>query len=298
MMTIDPLLIDFPSKNNLLKLCPEAPLLSSNPEGWDGIQFQYHRQPAYKIVENSCRQHRIIIHDRALKLPMMMTIENLTELTQITCGTITIIPANARNWACWDAEHQFMVLMLEPNRLKQDTAEGTNGTDVELLPTFSHTDSLIYNLGLALKTELESNQAEDRLYIDAILAALIAHLLRHYSIKKYTLEVTNGLPKSKLQQVVDYIHDFLEQDLTLAKLAAVVPMSPSHFSSSLKHSTGLAPHQYVIQCRVEQAKQLLVQNKLTIAEIAYSLGFAHQSHLSRHFKRLVGVTPKAFLKSQ
>jgi AraC family transcriptional regulator len=54
----------------------------------------------------------------------------------------------------------------------------------------------------------------------------------------------------------------------------------------------------VIQCRVERAKQLLLQGELTVAEIAHHLGFTHQSHLSRHFKRLVGVTPKTFLKSQ
>ena len=71
-------------------------------------------------------------------------------------------------------------------------------------------------------------------------------------------------------------------------------MSPSYFSRLFKQSTGYAPHQYVIRCRVERAKKLLLQEKLTIADIAYSLGFAHQSHLNRHFKRLVGVTPKKF----
>jgi AraC family transcriptional regulator len=60
-----------------------------------------------------------------------------------------------------------------------------------------------------------------------------------------------------------------------------------------KQSTGLTPHQYVIQCRVERAKQLLLQGELTIADIAYRVGFANQSHLNRHFKRLFGVTPKA-----
>jgi AraC family transcriptional regulator len=109
---------------------------------------------------------------------------------------------------------------------------------------------------------------------------------------------TTALPKQKLRQVTDYIEQHLEDDLGLVELATLVQMSPSYFSSLFKKATGLAPHQYVIQQRIERAKQLILQGELSIAEIAYRLGFTHQSHLSRHFKRLVGVTPKAFLKSQ
>ena len=72
-------------------------------------------------------------------------------------------------------------------------------------------------------------------------------------------------------------------------------MSPYYFSRLFKQSTGLSPYQYIIQSRVDRAKRLLDQG-LAIADIAYSVGFASQSHLNRHFKRLVGVTPKAFLR--
>ncbi|NEQ26951.1 MAG: helix-turn-helix transcriptional regulator, partial [Microcoleus sp. SIO2G3] len=113
-----------------------------------------------------------------------------------------------------------------------------------------------------------------------------------------TVGDTNGLPRHTLRQVMDYIHEHLDRDLTLATLAAIAQISPSYFSNLFKQSTGLSPHQYVIRCRVDRAKQLLRQGKLSIAEIAYSLGFTHQSHFSHHFKRLVGNSPKAFLNSQ
>lgn len=73
-------------------------------------------------------------------------------------------------------------------------------------------------------------------------------------------------------------------------------MSPNYFSRLFKETTGITPHQYVIRCRVEEAQDLLRQGKLSIAEIATQVGFVDQSHLNRHFKRLVGVTPKTFLK--
>ena len=86
--------------------------------------------------------------------------------------------------------------------------------------------------------------------------------------------------------------------ITLAELAAIAHMSPSYFSRLFKQSTGLSPHQYVIQDRVDRAKQLLLRRELSIAEISYCLGFTHQSHFSHHFKRLVGSSPKVFLASQ
>lgn len=98
--------------------------------------------------------------------------------------------------------------------------------------------------------------------------------------------------------VIDYINAHLELNLGVGELANVVQMSPYYFTRLFKQSTGLTPHQYVIRRRVERAKQLLLQGKLTIAQVAYTVGFAHQSHLNRHFKRWLGMTPKILLDNK
>jgi len=77
-------------------------------------------------------------------------------------------------------------------------------------------------------------------------------------------------------------------------LAAIAQLTPYHFCHSFKQFVGISPHQYVIQQRVERAKQLLVHGKMSLSEIALACGFTHQSHLNRHFKRLTVVTPKTF----
>lgn len=86
--------------------------------------------------------------------------------------------------------------------------------------------------------------------------------------------------------------------MTLTELAAIAKVSPNYFATQLKKSIGITPHQYVIGQRVAKAKQLLLKGKLTLAEIAHDLGFADQSHLTRHFKKAMGVTPKKFLLKQ
>ena len=68
-------------------------------------------------------------------------------------------------------------------------------------------------------------------------------------------------------------------------------MSPHYFCSLFKQSMRMTPHQYVIQTRVNRAKELLLKGKYTIAQVALMVGFANQSHLNRHFKKLIGVTP-------
>jgi AraC family transcriptional regulator len=92
--------------------------------------------------------------------------------------------------------------------------------------------------------------------------------------------------------VTDYIYAHLDQDLSLSELAAIAQMSPHYFSQLFKRSIGITPHQYVIRVRVERAKELLTQGNLSIAEVAKTVGFVDQSHLHRHCKRLLGVTPK------
>ena len=82
----------------------------------------------------------------------------------------------------------------------------------------------------------------------------------------------------------------------MRELGNVVQMSHHYFSRLFKATTGITPRQYIIRSRIERAKNLLQQNKLSIANIATEVGFVDQSHLNRHFKRLVGITPKSYLQ--
>jgi AraC family transcriptional regulator len=104
-----------------------------------------------------------------------------------------------------------------------------------------------------------------------------------------------GLSRRKLSAVLEYIHQHLAADLTVRDLAVIAHLSPYHFARLFKISTGLPPRQYVIACRVERARQLLrSEDDLTLAQVAARAGFCDQGHLTRYFRRLVGVTPKRF----
>jgi AraC family transcriptional regulator len=150
-------------------------------------------------------------------------------------------------------------------------------------------------MGLALLAEVKAGGAMSRLYAESMATTLAVHLLRYYSASLPTIrDYTDGLPNSKLRQAIEYINDNLERDLTLAELAAVVELSPNYFVSLFKRSTGLSPHQYVINCRIERAKALLAENQLPIIEVCHRVGFQNPSHFTTVFRRLMGTTPGAY----
>jgi AraC family transcriptional regulator len=104
-----------------------------------------------------------------------------------------------------------------------------------------------------------------------------------------------GLCARRLKAVLRHIREHLHAALTLHDLAAVAHLSPYHFARRFKESTGLSPHRYIIARRIEWAKQLLRDDEeLTLAQVAVRVGFWDQGHFTRHFKRLVGVTPGRF----
>src|SRR5262249_1751867 len=128
---------------------------------------------------------------------------------------------------------------------------------------------------------------------------LAVHLIRHVLAPRSPARGRDGtLPRRRLRAVVEYIEEHLDGCPSLAQLAAVVGLNPYHFARQFKAATGLPPHQYVIARRVGRARQLLqAGTDLSLAEVALHSGFSDQSQFSRHFKRLIGVTPGRFRMS-
>lgn len=251
MPEVTPLALNFTQENALLRLLPRAPLLSSHHLGWEGIHAQYHRQPAWETPD-SCGPHHVIVighFEQPTKTERVLNGRRQSE--QALTGDIAIIPASVQHKVLWDREGDFTLLFLEPTYVAQ-TAYESIGTDrVEIVPHFATPDPLIYQIGLLLNSELESNGLSSRLYADSLFTTLAINLLRRYSVWKPAVrDFTGGLPKSKLQQAIEYVHEHLTEDLSLRQIAAFLQMSPNYFTSLFKQSTGLS-------AQALQIKQLL-----------------------------------------
>ena len=136
----------------------------------------------------------------------------------------------------------------------------------------------------------------EELLVESLATILSVHLIRQVTGPPgLPVSADSVLPRRKLHTVVEYIMENLEGSPTLEQMAAVAHLSPYHFARQFKASTGLAPHQYLISRRIERAQHLLrADGELGLAEVALRVGFSDQSQFSRHFKRILGVTPRQF----
>lgn len=174
---------------------------------------------------------------------------------------------------------------------------GVDPGQVEVMDRFDARDENVEWILLSLMPELGTDGLGGKLYVQSLATALAVHLLRRYSSlgnsarRRVTAEPRRVLPSRSLDLALDYIDANLAGDLSLTGISTVASVSPRQLLRLFKASTGLPPYQYVIQRRVERARTLLSETDLPLWEVAESCGFAHQQHLSTHFKRLAGVSP-------
>ncbi len=107
-----------------------------------------------------------------------------------------------------------------------------------------------------------------------------------------------GLPPSAMRRVREHVEVHLSESMDLAELAGVAGLSVYHFARAFKQSTGVTPHHYLVHRRIERAQEMLARSELPLSEIALAAGFSDQSHLARHFRQMLGMTPGQFRWSQ
>ena len=268
-----------------------APLLSSENAGWNGIVLEHHYQPAQETPEQDLVRHSVSIYlGKTAKYERRVKGREVRD--HLRYGDIII---NGYQRTSWLKPGEYLLLHLEPTLVAHAASDLIDTDSVEIVQQHKTRDPLIQHLGLALKSELESDGLGSRVYAESLFNTLCIHLVRHYSTSGQNVLTDFGsLPKDKLRCATEYINENLEKDLTLAEIAASVGMSPYHFARAFKQATGLPPHQYLIKRRIDKAKHLLADRNLAIAEIAYRVGFASQSHFTTLFRKHTGTTPKAY----
>ena len=101
----------------------------------------------------------------------------------------------------------------------------------------------------------------------------------------------SGLANWQAKRAVAYIEENLASKLEISDLAKVVGLSRSHFSRAFRRSFAISPMAYVVLRRVEHAKTMVTSTTDPLSEIALACGFCDQPHLTRRFRRVVGVSP-------
>ncbi|WP_213736894.1 AraC family transcriptional regulator [Bradyrhizobium sp. dw_411] len=156
----------------------------------------------------------------------------------------------------------------------------------------AHDDVVVRSLGHCLLPAFEHPERANRLFIDHIAAALLAHMLQAYGGSATApLMVRGGLAPWQMRRAKEMLMARLDGEITLEELAGECELSRGHFARAFRKTTGRPPHRWLVEQRIERAKGMLLNSDLPLAEIAGVCGFSDQSHFTKVFTAAVSIPP-------
>jgi len=270
--------------------------------GWRGLRVEYDpQQPPSDLVHPPLECMLLILNGEIVPQNADHHCDDAQFQGNGLPHAVTLVPAGVESRWRWQNTCDSTQYQLSPTLVAKVAQEA-----FDLDPSRLHFPVLYYdqsspeviNTLTALRSELLTGGPGGRLCAESLANVLVVQLIRQMSNRQGLHGAIRGaggrLTRDVWRAVEEYIHAHLDQNIALADLATVANLSEFHFARLFKQTTGLPPHQFVIHQRVERAKRLITAGRLSLAQIAIEVGFSDQSQLTRHFKRLVGVTPKRF----
>ncbi|CAN7369703.1 AraC family transcriptional regulator [Rhizobium sp. LjRoot30] len=205
---------------------------------------------------------------------------------------ISYIPADMELWGYADNIRfvRHLDLHINVETLQRRLMEDLDRSSLDD-PRLMFKDERILSLARLIAAECDNPDPLHELYGDGLAMAMIIDLLKLGRKKE---RKRTQLAAWQLKRAVDFIEAHCLQRIRLGELAELTNLSQSHFSHAFKASTGMPPHQWQMQARIERVKTLLQRPDLSLTAVAMMAGFSDQAHFTRVFRKMVGVTPLAF----
>jgi AraC family transcriptional regulator len=158
-------------------------------------------------------------------------------------------------------------------------------------------DESIVAIATTIASELDYGRLGRGAMLESLVRQMVVHLLRsHLAIRRTSsIELSRAGPVDRrLRRAIEFMHDNYSRELDLEEIASAAYLSAFHFARLFKQITGITPHYYLANLRLERARRLLLDTAHPISEIAAMVGYQSQSHFTRVFKSVAGVTPRAY----
>jgi AraC family transcriptional regulator len=269
------------------------PLTSSANADWNGLLIESYQISKLGPTPRFCYSDRHVI---SVQREGIVEVHEAKLHRKLYPDAIAVCPADAPQSSFTFSNARMVVAMLDPAFMRRAVGNAINADIVEILSRIPVRDEQLDHLVRAAEIEIRLGLPSGRVFLESLGTAMAVRLLTHHASKPVTpRHYGNTMPKHLLRRTIDYIRENLSEDISLATLSSDVGMSKYHFCHMFKRSTGLSPHQFVKRARVERAQVLLADHRLSLVEIAHELGFSDQSHFTRTFHAVVGVTPSQYV---
>jgi AraC family transcriptional regulator len=243
----------------------------------------------------------VLAVNRGLAAPFEVTLPGRPRYAgAVSPGHVNVWPAGMPHAIRWLRQGTWCVIQVDPGMVS-DIAEtlGFRGS-LDLRPSLGTVDPVAAHLATVIGLASSEGGQGGHLLRESLGSALVGHILQTYvgsgAASARTAPFTRGarLGSSSLHRVVEYIEAHLEADLSLSELAGVVGMNVFRFVRAFKAATGQPPHRYLMQTRVDRAKELLRTSDLSVSDVALRTGFPNPSHFAVTFRRIAGSSPRAW----
>ncbi len=276
-------------------LTPGKIVVSSKDLDWDGVYIEKGENDGFTPDNVTVPQHYF-----AMNIGPAFEWEWKDDSTFKThryeTGDLWVNPAGVPFSHRIQGHNQFVLLTLDPDKIPELLPDRPLLERYTFRRQHRAQDRHLQALIQALLVEAELGGPNGRLYADTLSTALAAHFANHYSLESpVDLGALRPIERQRLGRAIDYIEAHLEAEISLSELALAAGLSKFHFSRLFKAAIGLTPHKYLLKRRIERAARVLRQGEAEIARVAHNFGFADQSHFTRTFKKIKGVTPKQFI---
>jgi AraC-like DNA-binding protein len=190
---------------------------------------------------------------------------------------------------------RLLTLSIDPALVNRLGAGDVNVADLQFRQQIGIEDQGVRLTLAAIKQEIEAPGLNSRLYIDNLLMLLLTQLMRcasNFAAPRQPASVKGGLPNWRLSRALALLETDRTKTPSLAEVAGPLQLHPTSFCRAFKQSTGLSPHRYLLEHRVNRAKEMMKDGNRTLTGIALDCGFSSSSHFSVVFKRITGISPR------
>jgi AraC-like DNA-binding protein len=162
----------------------------------------------------------------------------------------------------------------------------------QLVWPLGHLDPVVYHLGETLVASLDQPDHTSKVFLDHVLHALNCHFVCSYGgLKISAPRSRGGLSPLQMRRATEFLEAHLDGNINLEQVASVCDLSVSHFARAFRQSFRRPPYRWLLERRVDRAKDLIATSHMPLAEIAIQSGFGDQGAMNRSFKKILGVTP-------
>lgn len=209
---------------------------------------------------------------------------------------VWVVPAGTTHQVEWRGTSGLVVLYVEPYFVREVCAAEIRDSRVSDLRILARVDLLLWKLTEKFREFCHGRQRDSPALVEAIGTLLAAQILKAYLTGEVSQTKSRaGLSTERLRLATDYIEAHLRDKLSQRMLARAVNLSEYHFARMFRISTRFSPQEYVMRRRVLRARELLLGGGLKVAAVAADVGFCDQSHLNRHFMRVLGCSPGSII---